>query len=191
MANAPPVAMPSSGDFAKFVATERALVGSGNGTTLIYTTTFPGTSTYTCSTSPIPNGGKGCVMYIDASVSNTQSVPQFNGPWTVVVNGNYSSTGHGGIAFQDPSPVGAWKPSLFAVNGSTDLGGNASASALVWSLGDITLHGNGNVYGAVISEGNVVMNGGGSGGGFTYDKNLAGYPISVVSHYAITAYGEY
>jgi hypothetical protein len=191
-ANAPTVSMPAPGDLAKYVAQERTLVGSGNGTTLIYTTTFPGTSTYTCPTSPIPNGGKGCAMFIDAgSVGNTQSVPTFNGPWTVVVNGDYSSTGHGGIAFQDPSPVGAWKPSLFLVNGSADLGGNASASALIWAAGDVTLHGNGNVYGAIISEGNVVMNGGGSGGGFQYDKNLSGYSLSIPGHYAITAYGEY
>jgi hypothetical protein len=192
VANAPPVTMPTATDFSKFVALEQTAVGAGNGTTLIYTTTFPGSSTYTCSTSPIPNGGKGCVMFIDAaSVGNTQSNPIFNGPWTVVVNGSYSSTGHGGISFQDPSPVGAWKPSLFLVNGSADLGGNASASALVWAMGDITLHGNGNLYGAAITEGNIVVNGGGSGGGFQYDKNLSGYSLSIPGHYAITAYGEY
>jgi hypothetical protein len=77
------------------------------------------------------------------------------------------------------------------VNGSADLGGNASASALIWAAGDVTLHGNGNVYGAIISEGNVVVNGGGSGGGFQYDKNLSGYSLSIPGHYAITAYGEY
>lgn len=192
VANAPAVSMPTSSDLAKYVAQEKALVGSGNGTTLLYTTTFPSTSTYTCPISPIPNGGKGCAMFIDTpSVSNTQSNPTFNGQWTVVVNGSYSSTGHGGIAFQDPSPAGAWKPSLFLINGSADIGGNASASALLWALGDVTLHGNGNLYGAVITEGNVNVLGGGSGGGFQYDKNLSGYSLAIPGHYTITAYGEY
>jgi hypothetical protein len=192
MINAPALALPTSTDFTNFTAQERTLVGAGNGSTLIYTTSFPSTSTYTCSTSPVPNGGKGCVMFIDvASVSNTQSVPQFNGPWTVVVNGSYSSTGHGGINFQDPSPVGAWKPSMFAVNGSADIGGNATAAALIWSKSDLTLHGNGNEFGAVIAGGNVNVLGGGSGGGFQYDKNLNGYQIALSGHFGITAYGEY
>jgi hypothetical protein len=190
--NAPALALPTSTDFTNFVAQQRAAVGSGNGSTMIDTSAFPSTTTYSCPTSPVPNGGAGCVMFIDvASVSNTQSVPVFNGPWTVVVNGSYSSTGHGGVVFNDPSPAGAWKSSLFAVNGTADIGGNATAAALIWTKADLTLHGNGNEFGAVIAGGNVNLLGGGSGGGFQYDKNLNGYQISLSGHYAITAYGEY
>jgi hypothetical protein len=189
--NAPALALPTSTDFTNYVAQQKAIVGSGNGTTLIYTTTFPSTSVFNCPTSPVPNGGNGCVMYIDGSVMNTGSVPVFNGPWTVVVNGSYTSSGSGGIVFTDPIPTGAWKPSMFAVNGSADIGGNATAAALVWSKGDMTLHGNGNQYGAVLAGGNVNLLGGGSGGGFQYDKNLNGFQIALTGHYGITAYGEY
>jgi len=190
--NAPALALPTSTDFTNFAAKVRATVGSGNGSTLIYTTSFPGSSTFTCPTSPVANGGAGCAMFVDASsVSNTGSVPIFYGPWTVVVNGNYSSTNHGGIVFNDPSPAGAWKPSLFAVNGSAHIGGNGTAAALIWSKGDLALHGNGNEFGAVIAGGNVNLYGFVSSGGFQYDKNLDGYQLALTGHYGITAYGEY
>ena len=184
--NAPALQMPTSNDFSNFVSQEKALVGAGNGSTLIYRTTFPGTQTFTCPAGA--NGGKGCVMFIDAaSVSNTGSKPEFDGAWTVVVNGSYSSTGQGGISFDDTSTPA----SLFAINGSGDIGGNATAAALLWTKTDVTLHGNGNTYGALLAGGNVNLLGGGANGGFQFDKNLNGFNIPIAGHYGITAFGEY
>ena len=147
----------------------------------------------------VPNGGslpsfdcpagappQGCVVFVDGPVHMSGgSDSDFTGRVNVVINGNYTATGNAGAVFQSGTQ------SVLAVNGATDIGGNGSVAALIWSKGNTTLHGNGTLFGALVCGGTVYLKGGGSSGGFKYDSSLQGLAVQTPGRIVVITYGEF
>lgn len=166
-----------------FVTSELAIAQAGGQYALYIPSSGSVPSTFTCPTGAPSNG---CTVFFDGplSISGSQTI-SFTGKVIFIVNGNYSSTGNSSIQFQPGSR------SLFVVNGNADIGGNGTASGLVWVKGDTILHGNGNYFGAIVTGGNAIFNGGGSGGGFKYDASLNNFQLNVPGHVVVSVFGEY
>lgn len=165
-----------------FIAAQKQIALAG-GPYAVYVPSGGSLPSFNCPAGAPPQG---CTVFVDGSLHMSGSTnATFTGRVNVVINGNYTATGNAGAVFQTGTQ------SLLAVNGATDIGGNGSVGALIWSKGNTTLEGNGNLVGAIVSGGTVYLKGGGSSGGFTYDASLQGLTVQTPGRIVVLTYGEF
>lgn len=134
-------------------------------------------SSYSCT------GPQNCVLFYDGPLKLTSGQSTFSGPWTVVVNGNLSIAGAGGINFQN-------RPSELIVNGTADLSDTGSTTAYLESKGGVKLAGDATFGGAVMTLGTLTFAGGGNGS-FTYDPSVIPGARPLAGLVKVISYAEY
>ena len=178
---APQIVFPVMGPF---ITQEKTLAQEGGNS--VYINPNVGGTMPTSFTCPGSTPGDGCVVFYDGNYTMAGGVSlTFTGEVTLVINGDYKSTGNSSLVMQSGTH------SMLVINGNADMGGNNATAALVWAKGDATLHGNENILGAVIANGNVHLAGGGSGGGIQRDLTLANTSRAYPGKVVIVGYSEY
>ena len=127
--------------------------------------------------------GHACVLFYDGPLKVTAGQTTFGGAWTVVVDGNLTLAGGGGMNFQS-------RPSELIVNGTSDLSGSGATTAYLESKGGVKIAGDATFAGAVMTLGTLTFAGGG-GGSFTYDPSVIPGARPLAGLVKVISYAEY
>jgi len=137
-------------------------------------------SSYSCSTGGL---SPSCVLFYDGPLDLSSGQVTLSGPWTVVVNGNLTLSGTGGIDFQN-------RPSELIVNGTVDISGSGATTAYLEAKGGVDLDGDATFSGAIMTLGTLTFDND-VGGGFSYDPSVIPPVRALAGLVKVISYAEY
>jgi hypothetical protein len=126
----------------------------------------------------------GCLLFYDGSLHQSTQGVTFQGPWTMVVNGDLDETGQSSITF-------ATKPNMLIVNGNAHFSGSAHVDGYLQVKGSTEIGGDGLFSGAIMSLGAMTFSGGGQSGGIVYDPSVIPPSHALTGLVKIMTYAEY
>lgn len=137
---------------------------------------------YSCG---LPNTGLGigCVLFYDGPLTMTTQQTTLTGPWTMVVNGDFQTSGRASLVFTS-------KPSDLVVNGNAVFAGDGSLNGYMQVKGTTSLSGDISFSGALMTLGNLTFVDG-SDGGYIYDPAMIPPSRSLIGLVKIVTYAEY
>jgi hypothetical protein len=176
------VPLPTVGQFDFVVASDKSQAQVFGGPTNVYVPAGGSlASTYVCSGIGILLG---CLLFYDGSLDQSTQGVTFDGPWTMVVNGDLHESGPSFIDF-------ATKPSMLIVNGNAHFSGSAHVNGYVQVKGSTDLGGDGLFDGAIMSLGTMTFSGGSGSGGIVYDPSVIPPAHLLTGLVKIVTYAEY
>lgn len=180
--NAPTVPLPTVSQFDYLIASYKSQAQTFGGPINLYEPA--GTllsASYTC---PPAGALLGCLLFYDGPLTLSSKSVTFNGPWTMVVNGNLSETWRSVIAFST-------KPNLLVVNGNAAFSGRSYVTGYVQVKGSTSISSTGVFTGAMMSLGSLTFSGGGTSGGLVYDPAVIPPSHALTGLVKIVTYAEY
>jgi Tfp pilus assembly protein PilX len=138
-------------------------------------------STYTC---PPPQPSDGCLLFYDGTLDLAAAPLKFVGPWTFVVNGDFTDGAPADVTFADA-------PGLIVANGNATIEGDGLNNAYVEVKGSTLFGGSGTFTGAIITLGNFTFDSGNSSGPFQFDSNVVPPSKTIMGRVKVVSYAEY
>jgi hypothetical protein len=176
------VPLPTVSQFDFMVASDKSQAQTFGGPTNVYVPAGGSLApTYVCSGIGTLLG---CLLFYDGPLDLSTQGVTFDGPWTMVVNGDLNASGPSFIAF-------GTKPNMLIVNGNAHFSGSAYVDGYVQVKGSTDLGGDGLFDGAIMSLGAMTFSGGGESGGIVYDPSVIPPPHLLTGLVKILTYAEY
>lgn len=176
------LALPTVGQFDTLVSnyedTVKVSPGAANqyasvGSTLV--------SNYDC---PTPAPVDGCLLFYDGPLELTSQQITFTGPWTLIINGDFTQGSPASVTFAD-------KPGLIVANGNASIEGNGLKNAYVEVKGSTLFGGPGTFTGALITLGNFTFDSDNSSGAFRFDATVVPPAKTITGRVKVVTYAEY
>ena len=123
-------------------------------------------------------------MFYDGTLNQATQGITFDGPWTMVVNGDLDESGPSFITF-------GTKPNMLIVNGNAHFSGSSYVDGYVQVKGSTDLGGGGLFSGAIMSLGAMTFSGGSGTGGIDYDPSVIPPTHALTGLVKILTYAEY
>jgi len=135
---------------------------------------------YTCQSSVT----SGCLLFYDGPLNLASQSVTFNGPWTLVINGDFTQGTTASIAF-----VG--QPGLLITNGNASIEGAGLTNAYVEVKGSTLFGGSGTFAGAMITLGNFTFDSNDSSGQFRFKSGVVPPAMTITGRVKVVTYAEY
>jgi Tfp pilus assembly protein PilX len=176
------IALPTVGQFDTMVSNFEDEVQLNPGPADLYEA--DGTSVESNYSCPAPAPKDGCILFYDGSLDLTSTQVTSSGPWTLVVNGDFTQGPNSGVTF-----VG--QPGLVVTNGNASIEGDGLTNTYVEVKGSTLYGGSGSISGALITLGNFTFDSSGSSGDFKFDANVVPPSKIIAGRVKVVTYAEY
>jgi hypothetical protein len=176
------VALPTVGQFDTLVSNFEDEVDLDRGSSDMYA--GGGTALASAYSCPTPPPSDGCILFYDGPLVTSSEQTTFTGPWTFVINGDFTQSSEASLTFAN-------QPGVLVVNGNASIEGSGLSNAYVEIKGSTLLGGAGTFTGAILTLGNFTFDNSDSSGPFQFDSGVVPPPKIITGRVKVVTYAEY